>query len=76
MTREPSFVSRPNAGTRPCGSVAGITPHGKTADAPYSKFVRAPSPLSRASRCAEHEHRRRGGGAGVGEQQVAVRSLA
>ena len=53
MTREPSFVSRPNAGTRPCGSVAGITPHGKTADAPYSKFVRAPSPLSRASRCGK-----------------------
>ena len=37
---------------------------------------RPPSPLSRASRCAKHEHRCRGGGAGVGEQQVAVRSLA
>jgi hypothetical protein len=34
------------------------------------------SPLSRASRCAKHEHRGRGGGEGVGEQQVVVRSLA
>ena len=37
-TREASFGHRPSAGTRPCGSVAGVPPHGKTADAPYSKF--------------------------------------
>ena len=34
--------------------------------------LRPASPLSRASRCAKHIHRRRGGGAGVGDQQVAV----
>jgi hypothetical protein len=54
-------------------SARGPTPAAwKTADTPYSKS----SPLSREIRLGQHAPRRRGGGAGVGEQQVVVIVLA